>query len=326
MTQAFAAWQTWLPLYLLLTLVSGFVDLKVRAHPRNGVDVYIPQVVAGTADAPGRYRVLAPFMNDAVARATGAAPMNVFLLTRLLWFGLAFVALHVYLRTWFAPAAAMTGTILTAALIPLTYTNSWPHPDHIPELALFTLACLAVARGHDGWFAAALIVASLNRETSAFLVLVYAVARPFSRPHAARTLAVAALWGAIYVGLRLWRGWEPYDMWQLERNIDFLKLLPPPYDPYYRAYAWFGIALTVPLLSLALRSRRRQPVFVRRILLVVPAVFVVALGISSIIESRIFTPILPILLPALMFTLATPKSVEEGPLPSSRQPEHENVQ
>ena len=53
--------------------------------------------------------------------------------------------------------------------MPLTYTNSWPHPDHIPELALFTLACLAVARGHDGWFAAALIVASLNRETSAFL-------------------------------------------------------------------------------------------------------------------------------------------------------------
>ena len=325
MKDAFTAWPIWLPLYLLLAVASGFVDLRVRAHPENAVNVYMPQVVDGTADAPGRYRVLIPFANDVIVRATGAAPMNVFLLTRLLWFALAFVALHVYLRTWFAPAAAMTGTILTAALIPLTYTNSWPHPDHIPELALFTLACLAVARQHDGWFAAALVVASLNRETSAFLVLVYAVTRPFSRAHAMRTAGFAAVWALIFVGLRLWRGWEPYDMWQLGRNIEFLKLLPPPYDPYYRAYAWFGIALTVPLLYLALRSRRRQPVFVRRILLVVPVVFVVALAISSIIESRIFTPVLPILLPALMFTVATPKSVEEGPLPSSRQPEHESV-
>jgi hypothetical protein len=43
---------------------------------------------------------------------------------RLLWIFLACVFMHVYLRTWFHPEAAVAGMALTAATVPLTFTNS----------------------------------------------------------------------------------------------------------------------------------------------------------------------------------------------------------
>ncbi len=307
-----AGWKTWVPLYLVLTLASGFVDFRVRAYPDRPMREYVPEVVTGTADAPGLYRVLIPFTLHWSVQATGADPAVVWHVTRLAWFFTAWVAMHVYLRTWFPVGVAVGGTSLCAALLPLTYTNSWAHPDHIPELALFTLGCLAVARGRDGWFAFLLVLATLNRETAVFLVMLYAVAAPFSRERAIRSVGFAGLWAALYGGLRLARGFKGYDMWQLGRNLNFLKLLPPGYDPYYRAYAWFGVALVVPLLYVALRTRRRQPVFVRRATWIVPAVLGVGTAFSSIIESRIFTPVLPLLVPALMFSLFEPKIEVHG--------------
>jgi hypothetical protein len=112
-------------------------------------------------------------------------------------------------------------------------------------------------------------------------------------------------WGAIYLGLRLWRGFQHYDYWQIGRNLEFLRLLPENYDPYYRAYAYFGIVLFGSLGAIAvLRGRNAaRPLFVTRALWVVPMIGVVAFAISSIIESRIFTPIYPLVMPALMFAL-----------------------
>ncbi len=296
--------RVWLPLYLVLALATGFVDLRMRAYPTHAVKEYIPDVVSGTADAPGRYRVLAPFAHRALVDITGADEMLVWYVTRLSWFAVAWLAWHCYLRTWFSPALSGLGTTLVVATLPLTFTNSWAHPDHAPELALFPLACLALARGRDGWFAALLVVCTLNRETAAFLVALYAAVRPWSREHLWRTAAMGALWFAVYAGLRVWRGYEGYDVWQLWRNLEFLRLLPPPYDPYYRAYAWFGGVLFGPLLWVAWLSRRAQPVFVRRALVVVPLVALVALTMSSIIETRIFTPLFALIVPGVIFTAA----------------------
>lgn len=316
MSRSFDGWKVWLPLYLLLALASGFVDFRVRAYPELAVKQYIPEVVAGTADAPGLYRVLAPFSFTWIVDTTGAAPMTVWHVTRLLWFLAAWLAIHAYLRTWFAIGEAVLGTFVVGALIPLTYTNSWAHPDHIPELALFTLGCLAVARARDATFLAVLIVATLNRETAVFLVLLHAAAAPFSATRLLRSAGFFGVWALIYVGLRLARGFKGYEYWQLWRNFEFLQLLPPTYDPYYRAYAWFGIVLAVVLVGVALAGRTRQPLFARRALLVVPIIFLVSLTISSIIETRILTPVLPLVLPALMFTLRLPKDGEDGSLHS----------
>lgn len=292
----------------LVTFVSSYVDLRVRAHPARAYAEYIPDVVAGTEEAPGRYRVLAPWIVDTVTRATGWKPETAWYITRAVWFGVAWVGFQLYLETWFAPIIAFGGMALAAALLPITYTNSWPHPDHIPELALFTWACLAIARGKDGWFAIALLLAALNRETSVLLVLVYVLARPIATPHLIRSAMFGGLWATVYIGLRLWRGFQHYDYLQWSRNLEFLKLLPPAYDPYYRAYAWFVVVLMVALTFAAwpaLRSRSTpRPVLAAAA--AVPVLLVIGVVFSSIIETRIFTPVLPLMLPALMFALDRP--------------------
>jgi hypothetical protein len=290
----------WMPLCLTLALASGFIDLRARQYPEHPVKVYMPPVVAGTAEAPGRYRILVPYLNEGVTQAFLADRQYVWLGTRLATFFLAYAIVFHYLRIWFPVAGAIAGMALVAGAMPLTFTNSWAHPDHIAELALFTLGCLTIARGRDLAFAATLILATFNRETAVFLVLLHAVAAPFTWARGARTIAFGAIWLAIFVGLRWWFGVEHYDYWQIRRNLEFLKLLPAPYDPYYRAYAWFVVFLFGPLLFVALGGLKGQPLFIRRALWVVPAILFVGFTISSIIETRIFTPMFPLILPAVI--------------------------
>lgn len=293
-------------LYLAMAIATGFVDLRVRSYPDHGYTKYVPGVIDGTYGAPGIYRVLVPYSFDWIVRATGAAPATVWHISRLLLLFTSYLAFHWYLRTWTTAEAAIMGTAIVAALLPMTFTNSWAHPDHFAELLLFTLGCAAIARERDGLFAVVLFFAALNRETAVFLVALYLVARPLSPLHLARTAGFGALWAAVFVGIRAWRGFEHYEYWQLTRNLEFLRLLPPPRDPYYRAYAWFGVAAFGPLLWIASKVGSAQPRFVRRALWVVPLIAVVAVTISSIIESRIFTPLFPLVVPAVVCSLSEP--------------------
>lgn len=291
-------------LIVIMSVATGFVDLRTRAYPQRAYTEFIPRVVDGSADAPERYRVLVPFGVHGFGRATGLSPEAAWHITRLACFLAAYLLTFVYLRTWFVEAKALLGTAIVAATLPLTFTNSWAHPDHAAELALFTAGCHAVARGRVGWLAGILAAATLNRETAAFLVPLYLVAGPFDRRRALVTAGFALEWAAIYLGLRAWRGFVHYDYLQIGRNLDFLGLLPDNYDPYYRAYAYFGLLLFGGLLFAAFRAwRPGAPAFATRALLIVPLVAVVAFTISSIIESRIFTVLYPLVLPAVIFAV-----------------------
>jgi hypothetical protein len=232
---------------------------------------------------------------------TGAPISAVWHVTRLGLFFAAYVIFYIYLRRWFSPTSSLLGTALVAATLPLTFTNSWAHPDHIAELALFTAGCAAIAANRAGLLAILLGAAALNRETALFLVPLYLLAEPFSRARVLLTALFAVEWTAIYVGLRAWRGFVHYDYGQFARNLQFLKLLPAPYDPYARAYAYFGLLLFGGLLYVALSSHGSRPLFMTRALWIVPMFGVVAFCISSIVETRIFTPLYALVLPSVIF-------------------------
>ena len=297
-----------IPLLLgTLVVASGFADFRIRQSPEYAYTEYIPRVIDRSYGAPAIYRVLVPFANTWIVSATGWSPAIVWHLTRLSWFALAYGAIYALIRTWFSNAEALGAVCAVAATLPLTYTNSWAHADSIPELALFSLGCFCIVRGLDAWFALVLVVAALNRETSAFLVAAYAFARSPTWPHAWRTGVAAAIWVAIFVGLRLWRGVEHYDYWQLTRNLEFMKLLPPVYDVYKRFYAWFLVILAGPACLVVALNWRAVPAPARGLLAASIPMLIVALLFSSIIETRIFIPLYPLLLPAVMFALLGPK-------------------
>jgi len=290
-----------------LVIASGFADFRIRQSPEYAYTEYIPRVIDRSYGAPAIYRVLVPYANTWIVYATGLSPAMVWHLTRLLWFALAYCAIYALIRTWFSSSEALAAVCAVAASLPLTYTNSWAHPDSIPELALFSAGCFCIVRGLDAWFVLVVIAAALNRETSAFLVAAYAFARSLTWPHVCRTAGIAAIWLAIFVGLRLWRGVEHYDYWQLARNLEFMKLLPPAYDIYKRFYAWFLVILAGPACLVVARNWRVVPDPARRLLAAAIPMLVVALLFSSIIETRIFIPLYPLLLPAVMFALLEPK-------------------
>jgi hypothetical protein len=298
-----------LPVYVLLATSLGYVDFHMRKLPEYGYATYVPNVIHGTEYPPGKYRVLAPYMFAAMARLLPIDRQESWVVFRWLCLLLAWVACHVLFTTWFDVGGAIAGTALIAALMPLTFTNSAPHPDHLVELALAAAAVAAIARRSDWAFGAILVLAAFNRETSAFLVLLYAFATPYSRAHLLRVVLFASVWAVVYVGLRLMRGFTPYDPWQVKQNIAYLGLiLPKPYDPYFRRYAWFIVVLVAGLASVTLMRWRAQPRLVRAALVVVtPAFLATALCFSSIIETRIFTPLLPMLVPGIIFSCVPAK-------------------
>jgi hypothetical protein len=291
-------------LYVAAATALADTDFRVRDHRERGFAEYSPAVVAGTEGAPGRYRVLAPYAYHGLARATGLPPRESWVLFRWLSLFAALLAAHLYFSTWFDRAGAVLGALLIAALLPLTFTNGWAHPDHFVELCLFTLACACVARGWTAWFAIVLALNAFNRETSAFLVLLFLLAGPIDRRRVALTAAVAALWAAISVGLRWWLGFQPYDPWELGRNFDRLVPLPDNYPPLYRIYGWFAFILLAPLVTAVVSAWRELPRFARGAASVAAVFFLTGFTFSSVIETRIFTPLLPLLAPAVAIALS----------------------
>lgn len=312
----------WQVTAILLTLVvaSGFVEFRIRLFPEYGYTTYIPGVIEGTYGAPAIYRVLVPFGNTWLVHATGWSPAAVWHAMRLAWFFAAFVAVMIHLRSWFNERVALAGVCAVAAALPLTYTNSWAHADSIPELALFTLGCAAVVRGWDATFAVVLVVAAFNRETAGFLIPVYFFGRRLTLRHTARSAAFAALFLAIFIGLRLWRGVEHYDYWQFGRNLEFLKLLPPPYDVYKRSYAWFVVVLAGPAAAIIASRWRQIPWNARRLIWASAPFLLTTITISSIIETRIFIPLIPLLLPALFWALLPPEDNSAVPVGADQRP------
>ena len=290
---------------VLMSVAAGFVDLRTRPYPTRSYEEFIPRVFDGTADAPERYRVLVPFAVVGLGRVTGLTPAYAWHLSLLVLFLAAYFVFFHYLRTWFSPVLSLLGTALVAATFPLTFTNSWAHPDHVAVLLLFTACAWAIARGQTVATFILLALATLNRETAAFLVLLYLFAGAFTRTRLAVTALLGVEWAAVYVGLRLWRGFAPYEYWQAGRNLEFLRLMGPNYDPYYRAFAYFAIVLFGGLVAIALvGAREPRPLFATGALWVVPLFVVVAFTMSSIVEARIFTPLYTLVVPAVMFTCA----------------------
>jgi hypothetical protein len=304
MSRAAPTWLWLIPLYVALATAAGFADYHTRLNPDLGFTKYIPEVVSGTAEPPGRYRVLAPILFDRFERASAWAPVTDWLVFRWACLVLALAAGHIYLRTWFSDGEAALGNALVMALLPLTFTNSWPNPDQFTELALFTLAGACIVRGWWWAFLAVLGLNALNRETSAFLVLLFAVAGPIDRARMTRTVVAAALWLAIAVLLRWRLGFVPYDPWQLTRNLASLVPMGPGFPGYKRIFGWFFLILLVPCFVLASRAWTTQPRAARMAAALVAPLFVLA-GVlfSSTMESRIFTPVLPLLAPSMLFAL-----------------------
>lgn len=307
-----------LPLYLAIATAVGFVDFRVRPgiNFEHAFTTYVPSVLSGTEAPPARYRILAPHVYSAITRLTGLDARDGWFVFRWLCLFAALLAGHALFRTWFDTGPAVAGNALGVVLLWLTFTGGYGHPDHLMELFLFTFGCACVARGWNAGFIAVLAASALNRETSAFLLPLFFFARGFDRRQLTWTAVATLVWVGVTVLLRWRLGWVSYDPMRAAENLALVTSLPPKEvtehrDLYFRIFPWFFLILVVPMFVSIGLSWARQPRYTRvAAAIVAPALLLTGFVFSNVIESRIFTPVIPLLLPGLLFALfqAQPRS------------------
>jgi hypothetical protein len=253
-----------------------------------------------------------PFALERLTRITGADPYLMFLGSEIVFIFASLAILHLYLRRWYDAGTSIGGTLALAACLPLTFTNTWAHPDTFPDLFLFTAGCYAVAARRDLLLAGVLLAGMFNRETMGFVLVLWLLEHrsEWRRPDVlVRGASLGLLCVAVYVGLRWARGFEHYEMWMVPRNLEYMKVLPAGFDPYTRIAGWFWLVLLVVPGWFAVESavRRNSPPFFKSAVVTAGLLVLVAWLFAAIIETRVFVPALPLLLPGAIGAFVDPR-------------------
>ncbi len=148
-------------------------------------------------------------------------------------------------------------------------------------------------------------LASLNRETALFLVILYAAAAGLSKRTVVTTAVYLGIYAAIFIGLRFWRGFLPaVHSWS-----EVLATWAITTKPFYVA---LGVVNNFLFLGafwvFAVLGFRRAPAFVRRSALMIPP-YVATLVLTYWYETRPDMTMYPILLPLALSFLFTPRQV-----------------
>jgi hypothetical protein len=263
-------------------------------------------VLAHTATAPDRYRLLAPLIVEGPMRVLRQwmpaelafdrvyAVFYLLAMTALLWSQFA------YLRVWFTDEQALVGVLLLASTLRITIRQHDYAPFSYLEPTFFAAGLLLILRDKRAWLGLLVALAALNRETGIFLALLFAVTQPLTRRNILAAIAYLAVWAAVFVGVRLYGGeadryWEIGRIWRTNLSQPGLTL--------YNVTAFLGV-----MWVFALAGFTRAPDFVRRAAIVIPA-YAGAVAIWGLWwEVRLLMPLLPLVLPLALSALFEPQS------------------
>jgi hypothetical protein len=268
-------------------------------------------VLAHTATAPDRYRLLAPVIVEGPVRVLQQwmprdvafdrvyAVFYLAAMAALLWSQFA------YLRIWFSDEQALIGVLLLASTLRITIRQHDYAPFSYLEPTFFAVGLLLILDKRRVWLGLLIALATFNRETAIFLVLLFAATQSLTRRTIQTTVIYLAIWAVVFVGVRLYGG-EAERYWELGRI--WRTNISQPGLTLYNVTAFLGI-----IWVLAIAGFSRAPEFVRRAALVIPAYAVVVAVWGLWWEVRLLMPLLPLVLPLALSALFQP-----APMPLTR--------
>lgn len=275
-------------LYLGLGLASAFLWSRIADLPR--LPSWHMEMIWGTAPAPNQYRPLTPWIAELLCRVLPGHNLHTsYLLLRALTTGVTLLLFDRYLRTWFRPGASAAGALCLGAIIPFTYLRVVQESDPI-ALLVFVLAFWALARERDVYLFPLILVGTLNRETTAMIPAVYALARWGTAPVRqviGRTIALALSWAAVYAMLLWIYGPRPYycDVVMVWQNLG--SWVPTAY-----LLLLFGVMWVLPFLG-----PRTGPIILRRALWLLFPYVALHYVVARVVEVRLFLPFAPVVIP-----------------------------
>jgi len=297
--------------------------------PNAGIRWEAHQSIIGhTAESPYRYRILVPWLAEAVGRYAhwltdldpqrGVSAGYSIILCLVLFAGLSLF--QGYLRCWFERREALLGTLFVAAMLPLTFIHYYFQPTSSLEFVSFTLGMWLIVARRPGWFLALMAVSTLNRETSLLLVVIFMichVGRMRARPLLGWLSLYGASWLMIYGSLR-WAFGMAKHVNQDRADALTYRLMEnlTTWDSYFAIGVFFGIGWW-----LAYQDGTKKPLLLRRALWFVPIFFAVYLICSNIHEVRYLLELCPIIVPlALMSLFGEGRTWVESPVVEHHRP------
>lgn len=255
----------------LTTLHAWRVDVPFREEQKR----WHAEILAGTAPHPYNARILQPLAVEAACRMvpqklrddTFTAGYAGFRVASLL---ATFVAFELFLLSFpglLRLDVARLVVLFVASLYPLGFCGYHYQPTSPLDLALFTIGLLLIVRQRDPWLLPLMLVATMNRNTSIFLLAVYLLWRwPELRGRGRRVaatrllaLALALAWGLTVLGIERsfpGQGWVSSPAEFVAFNLG-----------QWRVWGVLGI-MAVPLLVALPCAWRRAPAELRRAALV----------------------------------------------------------
>jgi hypothetical protein len=303
----------YLVLAMLLSLACATAYMYVWAidvpHAPARMDIQ-NSILSGKAGAPLRYRVLVPFLVkplvDTIEPYAGSPEGFIwaYAVFNALAVFASLVAMYYYLREWFPRSGSLIGALFAGGMMQVTYHYQFYQPWSLLEPAFFALGLWLIHREKYGWLLLTIFVATLNRETAAFLALAYLFvsigrwteARRRGETPALGRLALAAagpfvVWAVAYFGLVLLRGQAP----PLESvAFVFHRNVAGPYvgDSVFNNLLFLGL-----FWIFVVRGVRRAPKFVLWTAWIVPVYFATVIAFTNWYETRPLMSLYPILIP-----------------------------
>jgi hypothetical protein len=270
-----------------------------------------------------RLRVLMPYLASAIRAVTRADFHMIYrLLAAVSVFG-TLLAYRRYLTCFMRPAAA--GLMAVGIIYPLLWNlcllNNLYFPFDLPSILFFIIGLDAVYRRNLPAFYAALLLGMLNRETAAFLILIFVFSMYGRMPlrrllgHLVAQVVVAAgLKLGISAALDVKVDW--FEGSHLAHNAgvlrDMFTLQGNALKDWGKALLVFGgLWLVLPFVW------KKQPGSLRRVVLVVVP-FIAAMVLRAVVdEIRDYTELIPVILTPVAYwmSLRLRESVQHGTAP-----------
>lgn len=288
--------------YFFLTFVMGYVDFDRRVKDFEYSTECLRQVIRGQIQPPMSHRILVPYTVYGLHKIFHISLKYLYAFFRFTFFFLAFCLFHIYLKRWFDDKVAMIGTLSLIGSLPLTLTNWYCVPTDMPELITFILGAMWIRDNKYKNLLFLIPIATINKETSVALVLLYCLNGIGSQKPAIlikRTTTCFLLWLipsaaliAFFGGIRE----VPTYFFNMGYNIEGLLRMfktPNPYNHYY-----FLLYLCGFYWILAFRNFRKKHSFLKRSVIVMVLLFVYAFfRAGGINEVRIFIPFYVFIIP-----------------------------
>jgi hypothetical protein len=289
-------------IWVLSLVLMGYYLHLVSPDPQGEVQ----NILAGNVLPDFRFRPLVPWMALAMTRISGLSLAYTGVIVMYLWLLAALTALWFWFSLWMKQEGALLGIFLTAAVLPTTFCY-WKC-NEFSELALFTAGYLLLAQYPRKLMvlSAVFLAAILNKETGIFLLWPYFLVtwiRGDRRKAVVMTMLGILLTGGVYITLGIIRGQQftyHFDGW-LNWPAFCRGLWNFVFHPGHRLNMYI---VAGGLWPLALWRFKTSPRFLRLSLTTIVLVLVIGMPFAFFAETRVFNPVLPVILALILWQIA----------------------